>query len=299
MDGSPPTERPDANYRQLIGARSRRLPVEQPPQPAGTQWMTEFLRREGLYEAGGFIEPEAPAPKPARRSRHRPYGALAIIGIGVWLAAGLAGAALYYRVWSGAHGRQATPPAVAQSAPAPVAPAPQPARTAANAGAAVPADLPAQPLPSPPPALSSPSAAPILPPPPVANPGIAAAVAPPPPAPPAPPPAPPAAPAPDTAALAGSGPQVDTTATDPADAPRINALISGLHGQLGDIARVMVTAAGAGQGVTVYYFSPRDHATARRVAAALGHSIRQHYRVMPGHGHPDPTPGSLEIELPL
>jgi hypothetical protein len=264
--------------------------------------MTEFLRREGLYEAGGFIESDAPAPKPVRRSRHRPYGALAVIGVGVWLAAGLAGAALYYRVWSGAHPHEAAPAVVVQSAPAPAAPAPQPAQTAANAGAAVPADLPAQPLPPPPPALSSPPAAPILPQPPVSAPGVAAAVAPPPPAPPAPPPAPPAppaAPAPDTAALAGPGPQVDTTATDPADAPRINALICGLHGQLGDVGRVMVTAAGAGQGVTVFYFSPHDHATARRVAASIGHSMRQHYRVMPGHGHPVPTPGTLEIELPL
>jgi hypothetical protein len=257
--------------------------------------MTEFLRREGLYDAGGFIEPDAPAQKPVRRSRRRPYGALAIIGIGVWLAAGLAGAALYYRVWSGSQAHQTAPPAVAQSAAPPVAPAPQPAQTAAIAGAAVPADLPPQPLPSPPPALSSPSAAPIMPQPPV-SPGLAAAAQPPPPA---PPPAPPAAPAPDTAALAGSGPQVDTTATDPADASRINALIGGLHGQLGDVTRVMVTAAGAGQGVTVFYFSQHDHATARHVAAALGHAMRQHYRVMPGHGHPVPTPGSLQVELPL
>ncbi|HUN98425.1 MAG TPA: hypothetical protein VMU69_19615, partial [Bradyrhizobium sp.] len=99
---------------------------------------------------------------------------------------------------------------------------------------------------------------------------------------------------------AGSGSQVQVIATPdgPADASRIDSLISGLHSQLGDITKVIVTAAPPGQGVVVLYFSQHDHATARRVAAALGHTVRQHYRVMPGHAHPSAGAGSLEIQLP-
>ena len=139
MDGLPPSERPVATLHPIAGGGALRLRIDQPPQTVGAQWLTEFLRREGIPEDRILPSPEMLQDEPAQKS----YKGRAFIGIGVLLAAGAIGAFVYQRDVLDAYQRWVAPVVVALKAEAsgqPAAPAaPHPSALATNRAPPAPA----------------------------------------------------------------------------------------------------------------------------------------------------------------
>jgi hypothetical protein len=274
MDASPPGERSDSIHLQPTKVQADRLGVYESTHPSRTRWLTEFLRREGISEARGFLDTDLPAHEPGEETRRRkPFWTSTTIGGGFLIAIGLAGAMVYHHVSSRQHVDQAPPATIALSAPTAVQHLDHPLQTASNGAPTVLPDFPHQPVHSPP----------------IAKSGGAA---------------PAKAPSPELQASetfrAGGGLylQIVYPPSDPAEASRIGALISVLRSEVGDIASATVTTGPAAQDVVVVYFFQKDHANARRIAVSLGHTTRRHYRLMLGHEHPLPRPGTVEIRLP-
>ncbi len=311
MDGSPPTERSHVDLRRSRGAQSGRVRADQPPQPSSTEWLSEFLQREGIAETleapPGKMPVREPVSQPQRR---KPYPVRVIAG-GVLLAAGLAGAVVYDRTTLNRHAHHAAPPAIAPSAVVPpqppVPPLAQPPAQASGerlpqvkesgsvAGLPdvprqpVPLTRPARPVQSSPPTPTSRSSEPIA-----VNPPL-----------PKPPVVPPAEARPLAASAAAAAPKADGLhlqiihpASGPAETSRMDALISGLRAEVGDIASATVTTGPASSQILVVYFSAEDHASARRIAASLARIERAPYQLMLGHERPLPSPGTIEIRLP-
>jgi hypothetical protein len=165
----------------------------------------------------------------------------------------------------------------------------RPMQTAANVGATNLPDFPRQLVHSPPPPLSNWSAGPTLSKPATGKLSVAA-------------PAKALTPRPQgsNAFRPGGGLhlQIVSAPSGPAEASRINALIGGLRSQVGDIASATVTTGPAAQEIVVVYFFFNDHASARRIATSLSHIMKRHYKLMLGHAHPLPGPGTVEIRLP-
>jgi len=175
MDGLPPPERPLATLRPIAGGGALRVQSNQPLAPAGAQWLSEFLRREGIPEDRTSPIPIDFDDEPAQKS----YRGRALITIGVVLAIALAGVfaprrvvLAYYERWSAAaavalHLSAPQPHPAAPAHPAAPVSAPLPAATAMaqppapDRHATAPASPP--PLPNLPLAVSPPAPAPIKP----------------------------------------------------------------------------------------------------------------------------------------
>lgn len=312
-------ERMDSRFREPVGVRVGQSVFDQPPPPSGAEWLTEFLRREGLIEFPRLAGHDLPGREPVRQSygRTRETVRAVAIGGGALLVAGLlAGAVAYHDATRSEPVRPLPLQAVAVASPIvahpPRKPAPPPS-IAASIGGGDPAafyDFPRQPVYSPPPALApddhgwnhprpesgveiaglgqdpfsvrsdlAPSdwaASPILPKTPAQTPAVIAT-----------------APRRD-----GLNLRVVHAPSGPAEASRIDALIGGLRSQIGDITGATVTSGPASPEILVLYFSPADHANARRIAASLGRATRQPYQVKQGHADPLPEQGTVEIQLP-
>jgi hypothetical protein len=125
--------------------------VDQPPQTIGAQWLTEFLRREGISEDRNLLSPDVLYDEPAQKS----YKGRALIGIVVLLlAAGAVGAYAYQREILAHYQRWAPPVAVALNLPAPAHPVVPAASRVSPAAPAAPPLNPAVP------AVSHPNPAP-------------------------------------------------------------------------------------------------------------------------------------------
>jgi hypothetical protein len=148
MDGLQPSERPVATRQPIAGGGALRLHVDQPPQPVGAQWLTEFLRREGVPEDRSLPSIEVLDEEPAQKS----YKAPVLIGFGVLLAIGAVGAFAYQRVIVTDYHRWIAAAVAAMNGPAPPHPV-------APVALAAPALEPAPKL-SPPPASPPPQAQP-------------------------------------------------------------------------------------------------------------------------------------------
>lgn len=289
MDRSRPTERSQLDQRQPPGERSARLRIGRPPQSSGQEWLSEFLAREGVVQESIPVDRD-PGNEPAAPARQRKSHAARVIAGGVLLALGLAGAVVYDRMTSSQQVRQAAPPAVA---PRLVAPRQRPeggSHQAVLSGSAI--DLPdvqRQPVHSPPSAPATSSIGPEVARPQLAKPAIADAAK-----------ALPPGPATSIAAQSAEGLHLLIThaASGPAEASRVDSLISALRSDIGNIAKTTVTTGPAAPRIIVEYFTADDHASARRIAASLGRIARTPYQVMLGHAQPLPSPGTIEIRLP-
>jgi hypothetical protein len=297
-------ERPDFRLREPVGVKVGQSAFDQPPPPSGAEWLTEFLRREGLIEYPRLAGRDLPGQEPARPSygTRRGMARALTVGCGVLLAAGLvAGAVAYHDAMRGPPARPLPPPAAASPVAAPPAVAPpitaHPPRRPASSPSV---DFPRQPVHAPPLVLGDWVAVPVPPKAPAVMPAVVA-------------PAPKAPIAPAPKALIAPTPKVPTAAaprrdglnlrivhppSGPAEASRIDALVGGLRREIGDIASATVTLGPASPEILVLYFFPADHANARRIAASLGRATRQSYQVKQGHADPLPSPGTVEIRLP-
>ena len=84
----------------------------------------------------------------------------------------------------------------------------------------------------------------------------------------------------------------------PAEAAKVDGLVSSLRSKISHIASVTVTTGLAAPEISVVYFSFSEHASARRIAASLGQATGERYKVTLGHAQPAPAPGTVEIRLP-
>jgi hypothetical protein len=305
-------ERTNSRFREPVGVIVGPSEFDQPPPPSGAEWLTEFLRREGLIQYPHLAGLDQPGREPAKP----PYGwtretvRAVAIGGGAVLAAGLlAGAVAYHDARRSEPARPLPPPVVAAALPvaahplpraAPPRPAPPPSIGGGNLATFH--DFPRQPVHAPLPALSDWAASPILPKTPAQTPAV---IAPTPVAPESKPPTVSKGPivsraptVPVTPRRDGLSLRVVHTSSGPTEASRIDALIAGLRGQIGDITGATVVPGPASPDIVVLYFFPADHANARRIAATLGRATRQAYQVKQGHAEPLPAQGTVEIRLP-
>jgi hypothetical protein len=259
MDGMPPSDRPAS--RQL-------------PQPAGAQWLTEFMRREGIADDRGPPGADVPPDEPAEKS----YRGWTLLGAGVLVAIGLVAAVALHRRGI-------------DQAPGPMAPAtvalglrkPVPVPATGNLGASAPSGFPQQPVEPPPSLLSHWAGTLIIPAPPI-RPAVAPA---------------PAKVAPPAAPPAGTGMylRVVYAPADAAEGARIDALTARLQSENPDIASA-TAAAGPAAGDGVAYFFPDDRAGASRIAASLARMTKRPEPVVLVHAKALPRPGSIDIRLP-
>jgi hypothetical protein len=274
------------------------------------------------------------ATKPPYDGAEESYMSGALLCLRLLLVLGVIGAATYYNVTFGtyvdpaaapvADTAPAPAPAVAviipkshhrapQSALAPIMPKPDrrpaPSAVAANApepghlpgalseSAIIFAGLPQQPVDPPPTALSDWTGAPVIPELPVdqeTSTAPAKAVA-----------RPIVPPAPLTAlALPDTLPtgsalhlRIVYQPSDPAEAPRLEALTARLRSQNSEIASA-TTSAGRASHASVVYFFANDRAGASRIAASLARITRRAEPVSLVHANPLPRPGTVEIRLP-
>ncbi len=281
----PPSDRPAPRRRETDGARAQ---ADQQAQPAAAQWLTEFMRREGIavdrVRAGADRLPDEPAEKS--------YRGWAILAGGVLVAIGLVGSVAFHR-----RGIDQAPAhlAPARLAPATVAlgvrkPVALPASGDVEASAA--SGFPQQPVERPPSLLSHWAGTLIIPASPIRP------VVPVPPPPPAPAPAP-AKVAPPAALPAGTGMYVRVVyaPSDAAGGARIDAFTARLRSENPDIAST-TAAAGRAAGDGVAYFFPGDRAGASRIAASLARMTKRPEPVVLVHAKPLPRPGTIEIRLP-